>query len=163
MSTQVASAIQPQTDLYLQKFSEVLGDRIMIKELNFKGSYTLKNGNVTNDKCTLCRSSLSGPSPEDLQKGSFNDTVVIGKCEHCYHKLCIEAFLRKGNSSCPIDSTPWNVEKEYTFRNTLVSNTDKLPTNSTTSTSQSLEKSTTNTTTTNTVKDKEKKISIMSS
>lgn len=126
----------------LQKFNAIKGlERIEIKELCFRGYYTIKNGGLTNDKCNICRQFLTAPSLEDMQKGLLNVQIVIGKCEHCFHKSCFEAYQRKGNSSCPIDTTPWNIEKEYTIRNSLVMDADESKVNMST-TSQKMNRDT---------------------
>lgn len=125
-SNPTSNQSQPNNEQRLYKFNDIKGmERIEIKELNIQGCYTLKHGGLTNDKCTLCRQLLTSPSFEDMQNGLLNVQILIGKCEHCFHKSCFEAYQSKGNSSCPIDTTPWNVEKIYTFRNSVLRETEE--------------------------------------
>jgi hypothetical protein len=102
----------------IKKFDEMPGmERIKIKSLKIQGMYTFTNGSCTDDKCSLCKQCLTGPSFDDLQREMLNVQVVMGKCDHCFHKSCMEAWQDKGFMTCPIDSTPWTIASEHIIKN----------------------------------------------
>ena len=91
------------------------GDRIEIESLNINCAYSLKVGAETNDDCALCKQNLLAPSFDNLQKGNLKVVITLGKCQHGFHKSCIDAYTEKQNLSCPIDKTPWNMLKTLTI------------------------------------------------
>lgn len=88
-------------------------ERISIESLNILGSYSLIPGGNTNSECSLCRRNLLAPSFEDLQKGNLNIVNSLGKCDHIFHKACIDAYCKK-SLSCPIDGTTWDLKRIVT-------------------------------------------------
>lgn len=96
-------------------------NRIEVESLNICGTYSFKAGKVTDDECALCRQNLLAPSPEDLQKGNLKVLISRGSCNHCFHKTCISAHTRE-SLSCPIDKTPWTLDKVITVADTIRKN-----------------------------------------
>jgi len=94
-------------------------DRIELIKLNIAGTYQLKDGMSTNGVCAICKQSLTGPSPIDMQKMNLLVIVSIGKCNDCYHKSCIDAHISNGNISCPIDQTPWTLKEDFILKNSF--------------------------------------------
>ena len=87
-------------------------NRIEIDSLDIRGIYSIKEGELTNDKCTLCRQLLMFPSFDNLKNGNLNVKITIGKCNHAFHTKCINAH-NKNSFSCPIDKTPWSIKETY--------------------------------------------------
>lgn len=82
---------------------------IDITSMNIVGNWTYPEATITKGLCELCRCDILGPSPENINVSNYTPTLVFGKCKHCFHKEC---FDRTSKISCPIDKTPWVVEKE---------------------------------------------------
>lgn len=57
------------------------------------------------DNCDICRLPLTNLNIAN------NESILIGKCKHVYHKKCINEHL-KNSSSCPNDLAPWIKERE---------------------------------------------------
>ena len=36
-----------------------------------------------------------------------DNKVIIGKCGHMFHKDCMDSWLSRGNTICPIDKVTW--------------------------------------------------------
>ena len=87
-------------------------DRISIESLNIKGVYSIKDGDITDNKCSLCRNSLLIPSIENINKKKINISITKGICNHLFHTDCIKAHL-KNSLSCPIDNTLWKQDNNF--------------------------------------------------
>jgi len=85
-------------------------DRVNVESLNIQATYSLKAGKSIDDECPLCRQNLLAPSLEDLHKGNLKIINILGACNHCFHKSCIDAHCKE-NVSCPVDKTPWNIAR----------------------------------------------------
>lgn len=97
-------------------------DRVEIKNLNICATYTLNTGEGIDDKCLLCKLSLTAPPLQDLQNGSLTVTVLAGNCDHYFHKSCLELHNKDDKiigSTCPTDNLPWKTKREITFRNAI--------------------------------------------
>jgi hypothetical protein len=86
---------------------------ITINNLQIHGSYEFED-NV----CTLCRGSLIGPQLQDLQELHNNNKtliemkVVIGKCNHIFHRGCLQKLIKSGFLSCPTCKLVWEQQDE---------------------------------------------------
>jgi hypothetical protein len=89
-------------------------DRLSIESLNIQGSYFLKDSDLTDYKCTLCRNSLMLPSIENMKKNKLNINISVGNCNHLFHSECIKLH-QKNSLSCPIDRTPWETKDKYSL------------------------------------------------
>lgn len=97
----MASVQQPVNDV-----------KINITKLNIMCDWVYKGTDITNYQCKICRKNLMSHPPDDVNMSQLIPKISFGKCGHSFHTYCISKTL-KNNSSCPIDQTPWNLEKEY--------------------------------------------------
>jgi hypothetical protein len=74
--------------------------------------HNLDHIHVTENICKLCKRNLAAPTLEDIQTGTINSKVSLGKCGHSFHSSCIDKYIKAGNISCPIDMTSWNLNRE---------------------------------------------------
>lgn len=85
-----------------------------IKKIDLVVGWQLSDG----EECAICKKSLLGPSPHDINVTSkyftIDNEIVRGDCKHLFHKQCITDFINGGNSSCPIDYSPWSTDKILT-------------------------------------------------
>ena len=101
--------------------------KVNIKQLNLVTNWEF---NSPTKECTLCRSLLVAPSPQELSgsksKGSvIEGQIIVGECKHMFHKDCLDLFMKSGCTSCPTDKTPWKTTK--TIRSGVVyGNTNQL-------------------------------------
>lgn len=86
--------------------------KIEILDINLHMSYNLDYTHVTEHMCKICKRNINAPSLDDVQTGNINSGVSLGKCGHSFHTSCIDKYVKSGNISCPIDMTPWNLNKE---------------------------------------------------
>ena len=66
---------------------------------------------ATSSECQICREILVNPCMNCLTthiKGELMCHVAKGNCGHCFHKHCIEGWL-KNASNCPICTIPFNI------------------------------------------------------
>lgn len=82
---------------------------LKIISMNVVGSCTYKEATITDGKCELCRYDILGPAPDDIKDGNYVSSIIFGKCKHCFHSKC---FSKTQKITCPIDKTPWVMEKE---------------------------------------------------
>jgi hypothetical protein len=83
---------------------------LSITQINILATMKYKD---TDTVCQLCRKDLMAPTQEDLSKGVvLTCKISRGKCKHTFHSDCINKFIKNGQTSCPIDYVPWNLEKE---------------------------------------------------
>ncbi|AYV78788.1 MAG: RING-H2 zinc finger [Edafosvirus sp.] len=93
--------------------------KLTIKQLDIMAHWDFKATDITENKCTLCRRELMAPTREDMDKGRLRCEISLGKCAHAFHTDCIQSYIKK-NASCPIDRTPWNLDRvldsNYTWK-----------------------------------------------
>ena len=87
---------------------------ITINQINIFATMNYKD---VDPICSLCRKHLMAPTQDDLSKGVIACKISLGKCKHAFHSDCINTLAKNGNTSCPIDYTPWNLEKELDSNN----------------------------------------------
>ena len=65
----------------------------------------LKSHRVKDEHCSICRNSFDENSlnNKNVEK---RDNIAIGKCGHCFHKCCIDNWLKE-QPNCPICATKW--------------------------------------------------------
>ena len=85
---------------------------IELLNANLQVTVDFKDTENTEHKCTLCRKHLMASTHGDMAKGIMTSKVSLGKCKHAFHKECIDASVKSGSLSCPIDGTPWTFGKE---------------------------------------------------
>lgn len=70
--------------------------------------------NCENPDCTLCKTSLLAPPPQNFDTTKNTSTiegiVTVGTCGHMFHSTCISAHL-KNTACCPIDKLTWTISK----------------------------------------------------
>ena len=77
--------------------------RFKIEELNLCTGW--RYNLPFNTECPICKVSLNKDSLTYESKG-LSSYIMIGECNHAYHKECIESWT-KNNESCPICSKKW--------------------------------------------------------
>lgn len=95
------STIQEKTDA--DKVEITISQITVLATMNYANTDTM---------CAICRKHLMAPTQDDLSKGVLTCKISRGKCKHTFHSDCINKLAKAGNASCPIDYTPWNLEKE---------------------------------------------------
>lgn len=64
------------------------------------------------DTCSICRESIDsacvGNMP-DIDRLERCGEVVVGKCSHVFHSVCLESWLTI-NHVCPLCNQPWETE-----------------------------------------------------
>eukprot|EP01029_Cantina_marsupialis_P031731 TRINITY_DN920_c0_g3_i1.p1 TRINITY_DN920_c0_g3~~TRINITY_DN920_c0_g3_i1.p1 ORF type:complete len:104 (+),score=17.87 TRINITY_DN920_c0_g3_i1:47-313(+) len=72
----------------------------------WKGIGNWKFGNATGS-CGFCQLKFDSACPSCSIPG---DTcpLAIGVCSHQFHKHCLDKWLRKDKSNCPMCRQPWN-------------------------------------------------------
>ena len=66
---------------------------------------------ATSNECQICREDLVSPCmncSSTHTKGEMLCYVSKGNCGHCFHKHCIDGWL-KNATNCPICSIPLNI------------------------------------------------------
>jgi E3 ubiquitin-protein ligase RBX1 len=78
---------------------------INVLEWNPTGFWKYKNAT---DDCGICKEKLTEPCINCIQNtvGKIDCYASQGKCNHCYHKHCIDKW-RESSSICPTDKKPW--------------------------------------------------------
>jgi len=66
--------------------------------------------NSDNTDCKLCHKDLTVPVNE-TGSDRINGNVMIGICNHGFHSVCINAWIDRGNVSCPHCMTVWKTSK----------------------------------------------------
>ena len=61
------------------------------KELNNLNNDKYKNNKEKGDKCNIC-----------LCNYDNDDDIIILKCNHMFHKKCIEEWLSNNSNKCPV-------------------------------------------------------------
>ena len=65
----------------------------------------LKSHQVKDEHCSICRNSFDENSLNNKYVEK-RDNIAIGKCGHCFHKCCIDNWLKE-QPTCPICATKW--------------------------------------------------------
>jgi hypothetical protein len=63
----------------------------------------------SNTECTICRCNLNANSLCNESLG--RSIVVIGQCNHSFHKSCIDPWVNK-NNHCPLCFKIWKVARQ---------------------------------------------------
>ncbi|ARF09149.1 RING-H2 zinc finger [Catovirus CTV1] len=102
--------------------------KIDVLKLDILLNYNYRNSNMVNNMCHLCKKHIM--SPILVSKDNLNCSITEGKCKHLFHTECIDKHIKAGNTLCPIDMTPWNVDHIVDHNNMckklLISDTDKI-------------------------------------
>lgn len=106
-TTAAAAAVVPT-----ESKTEIIKSKIEIISLDLHMIHNLEHTHVTEHMCKICKRHIEAPTLEDIQTGNINSKVSLGKCGHSFHTACIDKYMKTGNMSCPIDMTPWNLNKE---------------------------------------------------
>lgn len=88
--------------------------KITLKKAKFFIGYETEQEN-----CDLCRHKLSGPSLQELKNNTIKMEIVIGNCDHIYHKTCIRDFIKSGYIFCPICHIIWEEKRTFTSQISL--------------------------------------------
>lgn len=75
---------------------------ITMNNLQIVGGYEFEQ-----EICQLCRGSLVGPQLQDLtneNKTNIEMKVVVGKCDHIFHRKCLHELKKSGFLSCPVST-----------------------------------------------------------
>ena len=72
--------------------------------------------NGPNKDCLLCKLPLLAPAPQELKTSGamsikIDGQIVMGECNHMFHKACMTALTSSGCMSCPIDMTVWKTQR----------------------------------------------------
>ena len=71
-------------------------------------------------ECAFCKRDITEYSYNVItdNKSLFNDnSIIIGKCGHIFHKDCMDKWIECGNIICPIDKLNWEpyrIADDYT-------------------------------------------------
>lgn len=90
---------------------------INVKHVNLFVGYVFKQEN-----CTICRGNLSAPPASEYNsdqttnsiKSSIDCSVLLGKCDHMYHKKCIQSLKKNNYVSCPQCNVVWENSETLT-------------------------------------------------
>ena len=88
--------------------------KVKINSLNIVATW---NYDTLNDDCPLCRKHLMAPTQLDIDNKCIKNNIVIGKCQHAYHKSCIDTWLKNKNLSCIVCKLLWSVDKNVSSGN----------------------------------------------
>ena len=79
--------------------------KIKIKRINLYAEWKL---NAINDFCPICKNHILDNSVfyEIKKKKSI---PIIGNCNHCYHKECINLWIKNKNL-CPLCNQIWKLK-----------------------------------------------------
>ena len=69
---------------------------------------------TSNPECPICKehyeSACTTCLHENTTRGATECDIARGKCGHCFHKHCIDKWLASKKISCPICSTPYEMD-----------------------------------------------------
>ena len=69
---------------------------------------------TTTTECPICKehfeSHCTSCVHENTTKGHIDCDITRGKCGHCFHKHCIDKWLANKKGSCPVCSTPYEMD-----------------------------------------------------
>jgi hypothetical protein len=81
--------------------------KLILTKLNMVATWEY---NLDDPECKLCHKDLMTPVQEP-NNNILNADVIVGTCEHAFHSVCMDAWCRKGNMSCPYCLVNWKVSK----------------------------------------------------
>lgn len=64
--------------------------------------------------CSICRSELLGPSPNNKESDPDDERIARGACNHSFHYECINRLqvAKKNACSCPNCGLPWQYDNK---------------------------------------------------
>lgn len=116
IGTKKTSTVEvPEQKPIKQSKHKKCGTSMKLTSVNFLLGWKFKD--ISSD-CGICKHNIVGPSPKLLHATSKSkvidlsqESVVLGKCGHAFHKTCIDGCGGAGGCLCPTDSTDWEIDR----------------------------------------------------
>ena len=69
---------------------------------------------INSNICQLCHKHLMNATQDEIDHKHVKNELEIGKCGCGFHSDCFSAWVKAGNTMCPVDNSTWATETTTT-------------------------------------------------